>query len=143
MRTSTDLTEALDAIHASHHISHGRFIVLMLLNHDPAKPVNPADLADRADVTRATMTGLVDRLERDGWVRREPSPDDRRMLLVRLTATGRRYYEKILPDYLRRVAGVMRHLTEAERRTLVGLMGKIAQAVPEISAAGPRRCAGC
>ena len=71
MRTSTELTEAFDALHASHNISHGRFIVLMLLNRDPEKPVNPADLADRANVTRATMTGLIDTLERDGFVKRE------------------------------------------------------------------------
>ena len=138
MRTSTELTEAFGALHASHNISHGRFIVLMLLNRDPETPVNPGDLADRADVTRATMTGLIDRLERDGFIRREPTPDDRRMMLVRMTAKGRNYFERILPDYFRRVATVMRRLTEAERKALVALLGKIAQAVPEI-AVGPRR----
>ena len=35
MRTNTELTEAFGALHASHNISHGRFIVLMLLNRDP------------------------------------------------------------------------------------------------------------
>jgi DNA-binding MarR family transcriptional regulator len=136
MRTSTEVSEAFDALHASHNISHGRFIVLMLLNRDPEKPVNLADLADRANVTRATMTGLIDTLERDGFVRREHTLDDRRMMLVRLTADGRGYFEKILPDYFRQVAGVMSHLTVTDRKALVALMGKIQQSLPPIGA-GP------
>ena len=136
MRTSTELTEAFGALHASHNISHGRFIVLMLLNRDPEKPVNPADLADRANVTRATITGLIDTLERDGLVKREHTLDDRRMMLVRLTAEGRGYFNKILPDYFRQVASVMSHLTVADRKALVTLMGKIQQTMPAIRA-GP------
>ena len=137
MRTSTEVTEAFGALHASHNISHGRFIVLMLLNRDPEKPVNPADLADRANVTRATITGLIDTLERDGLVKREHTLDDRRMMLVRLTAEGRGYFEKILPDYFRQVASVMSHLTVADRKALVALMGKIEQAVAGIGVAPP------
>ena len=136
MRTSTELTEAFGALHARHNISHGRFIVLMLLNRDPEKPVNPADLADRANVTRATITGLIDTLERDGFVKREHTLDDRRMMLVRLTAEGRGYFNKILPDYFRQVASVMSHLTVADRKALVTLMGKIQQTMPAIRA-GP------
>jgi DNA-binding MarR family transcriptional regulator len=137
MRTSNELSEAFDALHASHNISHGRFIVLMLLNRAPEKPVNPADLADRASVTRATMTGLIDTLERDGFVKREHTLDDRRMMHVRLTAEGRGYFAKILPDYFRRVALVMSQLTPDDRKVLVSLMGKVQQSLPVIAAGLP------
>ena len=141
MRTSTELSAAFDVIHASHNISQGRFIVLMLLNRNPGKPVNPADLADRAGVTRATMTGLIDTLERDGLVKREHTLDDRRMMLVRLTAEGRGYFDKMLPDYFRRVALVMSQLTPDERKMLVSLMGKIQRAVPGIRVTPPAKAA--
>jgi DNA-binding MarR family transcriptional regulator len=130
LRTSTDLFQSMNAVHASHNISEGRFGVMMLLNHDPEKPVNPADLADRANVTRATMTGLIDTLERDGFVKREHAPDDRRMMLVQLTAKGRSFLDGILPEYFRRVAALMGRLTVDERKTLVTLMGKIQQSLP-------------
>jgi DNA-binding MarR family transcriptional regulator len=133
MRTSTEVFEAFRALLARHEISQGRFTVLILLNRHTDQSLNLADLAKRSRVTRATMTGLIDTLERDGLVKREHSEDDRRMLLVRLTDTGKTYLDKILPDYFRRVATVMGRLTEAERKILVGLMGKIAQVVPEIS----------
>jgi len=142
LRTSTDVFEAFSRVLAGHAISQGRFIVLILLNHQPDTPVNPADLADRANVTRATMTGLVDTLERDGFVRRENAPDDRRMMLVRLTDRGRTFLDDILPEYFRRIAAVMARLSESERKTLVALMGKIERAVPEICAEPPARPAG-
>ena len=47
------------------------------------------DLATASQCTRATMTGIVDTLERKGWVLRQPNPADRRSLLVRLTEQGR------------------------------------------------------
>lgn len=137
LRTSTDIAAAFDVVHASHNISQGRLVVLMLLSRDPDAPMNPADLAGCADVARATMTGLIDTLERNGFVRRGHSADDRRKMLVRLTPAGRRFLDRIQPDYFRRVAAVMNRLTEAERRTLVALMDKIDRAVPEI-APGPR-----
>ena len=130
LRTSTELFESIKAAHASHNFSDGRFGVMMLLNRDPGKPVNPADLADRADVTRATMTGLIDTLERDGFVKREHAPADRRMMLVQLTTKGQNFLDEILPDYFRRVAVLMSPLTAAERQTLVTLMGKIQQSLP-------------
>jgi DNA-binding MarR family transcriptional regulator len=132
LRTSNDISEDFGAIHASHNISRGRFIVLMLLNHDPERPASPADLADRSNVTRATMTGLIDTLERAGFVKREHAPGDRRMMLVRLTTRGRAFLDRILPGYFRRIAAVMGQLTEAERKSLVALMGKIQQTLPAI-----------
>ncbi len=46
-------------------------------------PVSPSVLARRSGLHPATMTGILDRLERGGWVARERDPDDRRAVLVR------------------------------------------------------------
>jgi len=46
-------------------------------------PVTPSALAQRAGLHPATMTGIIDRLERDGWVQRERDPSDRRAVLIR------------------------------------------------------------
>jgi DNA-binding MarR family transcriptional regulator len=55
------------------------------------------DLAETIGCTRPTMTGIVDTLEKNALVRREPNPDDRRSLLVVLTEKGRRF-EDSTPD---------------------------------------------
>lgn len=46
-------------------------------------PISPSALAHRAGLHRATMTGVLDRLERSGWVARERDPADRRAVRVR------------------------------------------------------------
>ncbi len=134
MRTVTDLQVDFGAIHDNHHVSRGRFIVLVLLGHCAERPINLADLADRAQVTRATMTGLVDTLERDGYVKRSPASEDRRMMLVRLTDAGKAFLDGILPDYFRRIAAVMSPLSESERKALVELLAKVQQGIqPPVS----------
>src|SRR5512142_2464870 len=50
--------------------------------------MSPSELGDRLIVTRATVTGLLDSLERRGFVRRTPNPADRRGLLVEITEDG-------------------------------------------------------
>jgi len=120
-------------------ISHGRFGVLMLLwrSTQPraaallgaddcvAGPRTPAELAEAAGVTRATMTGLIDTLERDGLVKREPDPDDRRMMSVLLTPKGEKFLTDFLPGHFKLIAELMAPLSEAERKTLVKLLVKI------------------
>ena len=54
-------------------------------------PLSPSVLARRAGLHPATMTGVIDRLERGGWVARERDPSDRRAVVVR--ALGERNSE--------------------------------------------------
>jgi DNA-binding MarR family transcriptional regulator len=113
----------------AHGISAGRFTVLMLLlrkRDDVCGGVlTPAELADKAGVTRATMTGLIDTLERDGFVRREPNPNDRRMTPVTLTPAGEALLQSVVPAYFQRMGSLVAHLSESERRMLVTLLSKL------------------
>jgi len=125
-------------------VSQGRFGVLMLLwksaqgtceeqggsGAGTSDPRTPAQLAEAAGVTRATMTGLIDTLEKDGLVRREPDPRDRRMMSVLLTPEGQELVNRILPSHFAIMARVMEALSESERRSLVGLLARIHRAGP-------------
>lgn len=150
LRTSDEVFRVTDRHLGDHDISHGRFGVLMLLWQSgqprPASPVapdvcvpgprTPAELADAAGVTRATMTGLIDTLERDGFVKREPDPDDRRQMSVRLTPRAEKFLHAFLPGHFKAIAALMSLLSEPERKTLVRLLGKIQQQAAELN---PRR----
>ena len=50
--------------------------------------VSPASIAQRLGISRAVVTGLLDRLEERGLIRREPDPGDRRRLRIVMTASG-------------------------------------------------------
>ena len=114
-----------------HGISPGRFGVLMLLWGDCNDPeanirgMTPAELADQSNVARATMTGLIDTLERDGFVKRGADKTDRRMLRVALTAKAEKFLERLLPGHFQRMAALMAPLGQSERKTLVKLLNKI------------------
>jgi DNA-binding MarR family transcriptional regulator len=140
MQAGDDAFRVVDAHLAEHNISQGRFMVLMLLldkmNNCPHVRT-PAELADLAHVTRATMTGLIDTLERDGLVKREPDQRDRRMMSVTLTPKGAALLKAILPPHFKRMAALMEPLNESERKTLVQLLAKITQRAGALSASTP------
>ena len=56
---------------------------------DADAPLPPHQIAERLIISRATVTGLLDSLERRGYVQRRPHASDRRMLLIQLTEAGR------------------------------------------------------
>lgn len=151
LRTSDEAFAVSERSLTSHNISQGRFCVLMLLwrgvQPQAAKlmgadscacgPCTPAELADAAGVTRATMTGLIDTLERDGYVKRDPDPDDRRMMSVRLTPKAEEFLRRFLPEHFQVTARLMATLSETERKTLVRLLGKISDQASALTLPAP------
>lgn len=125
LRVASDVLDATEEYFGEHGTSQGRFTVLCLLNRNPDVPLCPADLADRAGVTRATMTGLLQGLESEGLLKRTSSTDDKRMFFVELTSKGRRYLDSILPDWFRRVDDLMDGLNDKERVTMLRLLEKV------------------
>jgi DNA-binding MarR family transcriptional regulator len=129
IRAGDEVTRVMDGHFADHSITHGRFIVMMLLLEKKAggcpRATTPAELAEFASVSRATITGLLDSLERDGLVRREPDPTDRRQMSVNLTVKGQKFMHDLLPDHFRVISSLMAPLSENERKTLARLLYKI------------------
>ena len=141
LRTADEVYRVREANQAAHGLSQGRFTVLMLLYDKAAnrpKPGAPADLAECAGVTRATMTGLIDTLERDGLVKREPDPEDRRRMSVHLTDKGLSTLQAVLPGHFQWMAALMAPLDETERKQLVRLLSKLSERIPE----APKKSAG-
>ena len=128
LRAGDEAFHGCDEYLAAHNLSQGRFTVLMLLMDKGCSgphPSTPAGLADLAGVARATMTGLIDTLEKDGLVRREPDTVDRRMMSVKLTQRGKEVLRHVLPEHFQRMAALMRPLSVPERKMLVQLLSKI------------------
>ena len=126
LRVASDVLEGFGAHFARNGTSQGRYMVLMMLDRPcVAEGMSPSELADKLGVSRATVTGLVDGLERDGLVTREGHPEDRRAFCIQLTEKGKQFLAALLPDHYRRVAGLMAHLDTEERRQLVALLAKV------------------
>ena len=136
LRTGDEVFDVVSRFFATHNISQGGFTVLMALGRQcggERAAATPATLANEAGVTRATMTGLIDTLEKDGLVVREPDAHDRRAVHVRLTGVGRTMLDGMLPRYFQCVADMLRPLSETEQKQLVRLLQKIQQGLPAVS----------
>jgi len=88
VRTADLLVKRIAGIVQPFGLTPSSGLVLGILA-DAAEPLPPNQIAERLILTRATVTGLVDSLERRGYVRRLPHATDRRMLLIELTGLGR------------------------------------------------------
>lgn len=89
------------------------------------QPLSPTTIAERLLVTTASVTSLLDTLERRGLVQRQPDPTDRRRLLVALTDDGRALVEQFLPEVVALQTAVMAELSETQRQQLLRLLSKI------------------
>jgi DNA-binding MarR family transcriptional regulator len=87
------------------------------------------ELADRTLITKGTLTGVVDRLERRGIVRRRPDPQDGRRTFVELTPSGRRLFARAVPQHLAYVRRAFSQLAPAQiqrmRRDLANVRGAV------------------
>jgi DNA-binding MarR family transcriptional regulator len=84
--TEHSVRRRLAAIAAQEGLSVARWDVLYLVGEDAGRTMS--ELADYTLLPAATVTRLVDGMVRDGLVRKETDPSDRRRTLVRLTADG-------------------------------------------------------
>jgi DNA-binding MarR family transcriptional regulator len=98
------------------------------------QPYGMGELGAVLGLAKSSLTGMVDRSERNGLVRREPDPLDSRAVKVALTQPGRRLAEKFYAETCRRVEELPVEFSAAERDTLVELLGRIVRdnKVPEV-----------
>lgn len=110
---------------APHGLSEGRFVMLFLLNAAP-DGLAPNALAEQAGVTRATVTGLLDGLERDALIERQADASDRRALRICLTRKGKRVANTVFDQHGQWIAGLFGNLSATERKQLTTLLDKVA-----------------
>ena len=95
------------------------------------EPMSPNDIADQMILTRATVTGILDSLERRKYVTRAPHPTDRRRLLVTITDKGREAVPGMRQIIHRHQRDWFDVLTEEERQTLLGLVERVQDRVAQ------------
>jgi DNA-binding MarR family transcriptional regulator len=123
-----DIEEMMEQRLREFGLSEGRFFVLVylfseeLFGHDAP---GPSDIAENLGVTRATITGLLDGLEREGYVERYHDNRDRRALTIALTGKARQFMDDFIPDAAGCADYALDALTPDERKTLMALLGKL------------------
>lgn len=104
----------------------GWYDVLLELSVAADHRLRMHELARAVVLSRSGLTRLVDRLERAGLLRREPTPDDRRGSFAVLTEEGAEMRRRMWPVYARGIAEHFgRHLTDDETRVLTKALKRV------------------
>lgn len=115
----------LDVLQRDYHLSEGKFCTLIVLHQHGRNGIAPSELADKVGVTRATISNMLQRMERDGLVNVRRAEQDGRAKVVSLTAAGCAFMEEVLPPHYLRVSKLLEKLTEDEQKQLIGLLEKL------------------
>jgi DNA-binding MarR family transcriptional regulator len=92
-------------------------------------PLSPSEIGERLIVTRATVTGLLDSLERRGLIVRSPNPADRRGLLIEITPAGTDAVKQVRTIIHAQETAWMRAFTAEELATYISLHHRMQEAI--------------
>ncbi|MDP3791749.1 MAG: MarR family transcriptional regulator [Candidatus Omnitrophota bacterium] len=99
-------------------------LAIMELIHKSGE-LNMSDMARSMNVTTAAMTGIVDRLVREGYVARISVPNDRRVIMVKLTAKGDKTIKNVIEHKRQMVIKIFAVLSNTEREDYLKILTRI------------------
>jgi DNA-binding MarR family transcriptional regulator len=127
LRTHNHLWRELEhQLHVHGKIAMGSYDVLLQLAEAPGNRLRMSELAEAVLLSRSGLTRLVDRLQKEGLVQRQPDPEDARGMYTVLTGKGRDALRDASKVHLAGVAElVLDRLSDLELRQLHALMVKL------------------
>jgi DNA-binding MarR family transcriptional regulator len=133
----TGLTNRFAVQFEEHRLSAVEFEVLMRLARSPGNRLRMTDLAGQTSLSTSGVTRVVDRMDRDGLVRREACASDRRSSYAVITTEGRQRLDEVLPGHLALLQQwFIGQLTPEQLDVLLGAMRSIRDAVNPCATAG-------
>lgn len=133
LRAADSVAARLDSQIEMGGLTHGQFAVLEALFH--LGPLNQCDLARKLLRSGGNVTVVIDNLQKRGLVRRQRQKDDRRMVIVNLTSSGRRLIARIFPQHVAAITAEMNRLSPEEQETLRALCRKLGRGTATLGCA--------
>jgi DNA-binding MarR family transcriptional regulator len=112
------------------NLSPATGLVLSILA-DSEMPLSPNTIADRLIISRASVTSLLDSLEKRGYARRRPHPSDRRMIWVEPTDLGRQIADEFRPIVHQHQNAWLGVLNEKEQEKLIEMIHRLQHSLLE------------
>lgn len=120
---ATRLSSDVERLCREENLTEAHYRILWVLClADAADGMTMGDIVDGLVNKASDVTRLVDKLEHQGLVKRSPSKDDRRRMIVKLTPAGRRVFARLTPRIKNLHVAQMAGLTEKDKRSLASLL---------------------
>ncbi len=129
-RAQVAVMRKLQAGKAFKNVAINEYDVLFTLSRCPSGWLRLNELNDHVLLSQSSLSRLVERLEKRGLVVRQPAPDDRRGVLLKLTDEGAALQKEIGREHVRDISSLVGPaLTAAEQKELQRLTDKLRNAV--------------
>ena len=138
-RAYNAMSGLLDRFFEDWGITGAQFGVLRCTSDAGPEGLMLSDLSKRLMVTCGNITGVVDRLEQAGLLRRERCAEDRRVVRAQLTPEGRELYQRVMPAFQELLIQIMSPLPMEEREELSGLSAQFELAIDQFRQDGAAR----
>jgi DNA-binding MarR family transcriptional regulator len=122
LRVAVNVKHNLMTIAEKHNLTVMQMYTLCLLEADTAIPMN--SLTSMLHCDASNVTGIVDRLFKNKFIKREENPQDRRAKLITLTSKGAKLCEKITEALASYQPANLKELTDEEKKQLLTLLTK-------------------
>ncbi|MBI5602725.1 MAG: MarR family transcriptional regulator [Deltaproteobacteria bacterium] len=106
-------------------LTHGQFFLIVAIMEEEG--LLPSELAEKTCQDRATITGLLDRLEKDEWIERKPDNRDRRSLRIYLTPYAREKRASTLELFEKTNQVFLNKFTQQEWNTMQSFLSRLEQ----------------
>src|SRR6185295_15732256 len=127
VRTSTLMQKLSNRFFSKFNLTDVQFNILMILKAHGSEGLSQQELSEQLVVGKSNVVGLVDRLEKAGYVMRTSHPSDRRFNQIVLASKGSRLEQRVERSYFKEVDRMMNVLTGTEKQVLIHAMEKIRQ----------------
>lgn len=138
MRAQAILTAELDAMLRPYGLTFARYEALVLLTFSGSGALPLSKIGERLMVHPTSVTNTIDRLQRQGYVRRRPNPRDGRGVLAEITESGRRTVEDATADLMAADFG-LRAYDEPGQQEIFEILHRLRAAAGDFKAARPPR----
>ena len=108
-------------------LTTSQLMILLILKDTKDVPLPIGKLAQELSISFPAVSGIVNRLHKEKLIERIHSRQDRRLVLVKLTDTGKDVVEKLLNDFKKLLFNVLEKMPETERRTAMKAIEKVSE----------------
>ncbi|WP_413558661.1 MarR family winged helix-turn-helix transcriptional regulator [Bdellovibrio sp. HCB209] len=125
-KVATDLESKFDNFFAKWNLSPGRYTLLMILRKAEGG-LMPSEIAQKVGVTQATISGLINSLEKAQLVARTTHEKDGRSFVIKLTEKGEGVLREIAPGWYTGLTNFFGQFNEQEQKMLNEILAKMSQ----------------
>ena len=125
LRTASLFSKYADRFLSPHGLTESQYRILEILQQKEKKGMTQVEISGHLLVNRSNITGLIDRLEKNGFVMRSSDPRDRRINRIKLKEKARKILRFVAGLYAKESADLCAHLNKDEIKTMIYILGKI------------------